>query len=94
MPRVIAPVELKKLTGKEKAARAFPERNGKNDTTQSTEIGLYLGLHLVPNGSVALFCGQKGSVSRTCRRISEIFARKVPLAAPVEFSHAAELGKI
>jgi hypothetical protein len=94
VPRVIAPVTLQKLTAKEKAARAFPERNGKNGTTQSTEIGLYLGLHLVPNGSVAVFCGQKGSVSKTCRRISEIFARKVPLDAPSAFSDVAELGKI
>jgi len=94
VPRVIAQVALQKLTVKEKAARVFPERNGKNDTTQSTEIGLYLGLHLVPNGSVAIFCGQKGSVSKTCRRISEIFARQVPLDAPVAFSDAAELEKI
>ncbi len=94
VPRVIAPVALQKLTAKEKAARSFPERNGKNDTTQSTEVGLHLGLNLVQNGSVAVFCGQKGSVSKTCRRTSEIFARQVPLDAPLAFSDAPEVGKI
>ncbi|KAB0265082.1 DEAD/DEAH box helicase, partial [Microvirga brassicacearum] len=94
VPRVIAAMPLEKLTPKETAARLFPERNSKNGTTQSTEVALYLGLHLVPNGSVAVFCGQKGSVSKTCRRVGEIFARKVPVDAPTGFSNAEELDKI
>jgi hypothetical protein len=35
----------------------FPERDG-------GDAGLFLGLHLVANGSVAIFCGRKDSAAK------------------------------
>ena len=94
VPRIISTLPLQKLTPRERADRVFPEKAGANDTTQSTDVGLYLGLHLVPNGSVALFCGQKATVSKICRRVSEIFARKVPLDTPLIYSDHEEMKRI
>lgn len=93
VPRVIGELPLAKRSNRERI-RVFPERDHPADNSESAEVGLYLGLHLVPNGSVALFCGQKGSVTKICRRVSEIFDRNVPLEAPVNVSNAAEIAKL
>ena len=53
-----------------------------------------LGLHVVANGSVAIFCGRKDSAAKLCRRVIDIFDRGVPFAQPIGVSDAAEVEKI
>ena len=93
VPRVINALPLVKLSKKERE-RVFPERDRPQENSESAEIGLYLGLHLVPNGSVALFCGQKSAVTKICRRVAEIFQRNVALAAPITSSSAEEISRL
>jgi superfamily II DNA/RNA helicase len=93
VPRILDELPLAKLKKKERK-RTFPERDRPTENSESTEVGLYLGLHLVPNGSVALFCGQKGSVTKVCRRLKDIFDRDVPLGIPAAVSDAAEIAKL
>jgi Lhr-like helicase len=65
VPRVIEQRQLQKL-GKERKIRNFPE---KNDTPS---ISLFLGLKLVSNGSVAIFCGIKSAVSSVLKKLIDI----------------------
>lgn len=89
VPRVINQLPLAKFSKREKD-RFFPERGG----GESQEIALFLGLNLVPNGSVALFCGQKASVTKLCRRAIEIFDRQVALDSPVTSADAEQIQKL
>lgn len=86
VPRVIEAITLDRRP-RERVDRVFPERSG-------TDIGLYLGLRLASNGSVAVFCGRKDSVARLCDRAVEVFARNGPFTRPVDISNAAEVGRI
>lgn len=86
VPRLLASTRLAARKG-EKKARWFPEKDG-------GDVGLFLGLHLVANGSVALFCGRKDSVTKLCKRIVEIFSRNVPMQPPIALSDAGELEKL
>lgn len=90
VPRVINQLPLEKLSKRERNQRVFPEKGD----GESQEIGLFLGLNLVPNGSVALFCGQKTSVTKLCRRAVEIFKRKVELERPVDSAKPAQVAKL
>lgn len=90
VPRIVDTLPLTKRNNLERP-RVFPERDRPLENSESAEVGLYLGLHLVPNGSVALFCGQKSAVTKLCRRVAEIFERNVPLAAPLASSSAEEI---
>jgi hypothetical protein len=90
VPSVVTQTNLTLNPG-ERAARIFPERGGGGE---SAEIGLYLGLHLVGRGSVALFCGKKEGVISLCGRAAEIFDRRVGLARPLDVSNAAEIERL
>lgn len=90
VPRIVTQKNLA-LKPKERAARVFPERG---NTGESGEVGLYLGLHLVERGSVALFCGTKEGVISLCRRAAEIFDREVALPRPLDVSNAAEIARL
>ncbi|WP_417254652.1 DEAD/DEAH box helicase [Celeribacter sp.] len=90
VPRVVTQTNLALKPG-ERAARVFPKRGG---TGESAEVGLYLGLHLVERGSVALFCGTKESVISLCGRAAEIFDRGVALSRPLDVSDAAEIARL
>lgn len=87
VPRVIQSVALAKKTG-ERKERLFPEKN------DGKTISLYLGLKLVQNGGVAIFCGTKGSVSTLQEIVANIFDRNVDLRAPVSFSERIEVEKL
>ena len=87
VPRIIADTLLVKKP-RERADKRFPEKNDGGD------VGLFLGLHVVNNGSVAVFCGLKGSVTKICRRAVDIFDRGIALQRPVAVSDAAEVEKI
>jgi superfamily II DNA/RNA helicase len=86
VPRIIDDIALP-LRGRETAQRRFPEKTG-------GDVGLFLGLHVVRNGSVAIFCGRKDSVTKICSRAVEIVDRGVALEWPIETSDAAEVEKI
>lgn len=86
VPRIIADTELPHREGETKEQR-FPEKNG-------GDIGLFLGLHVVRNGSVAVFCGRKDSVTKICKRAVDIFDRGIPLDLPLAVSDADEVEKI
>lgn len=86
VPRIIADTELP-LRGRERKERRFPEKDG-------GDIGLFLGLHVVRNGSVAIFCGLKNSVTKICNRAVDVFDRGIALDRPLAVSNAAEIEKI
>ena len=87
VPRVIEQQRLG-LLGSERAERFFPV----NDDT--ADVSLYLGLRLVAQGPVAIFCGKKSSAERVIKRASEIFKRGVNLLQPSQFSDQAEIEKL
>jgi POLQ-like helicase len=87
VPRLVSQQTLKKR-GKEKKARLFPE-NG-----DSNSIALYLGLKLIRQGSVAIFCGRKDTVAGICAEIVEAYDRNLSHPKPVEFSNPEEIAKL
>lgn len=84
VPRVIEQVLLAKK-GKEHKPRYFPERN------QSSSIALYLGLKLVKNGGVAIFCGRKDSAKKMANELKEALERGLGLTTPREYSNQVEI---
>ena len=87
VPRVIHQANLQ-LRGKERKARVFPSReNGQ-------EIALYLGLKLVKNGSVAIFCGTKATATNLCEQVVDIFDRGLELEKPIAVSDQSELSRL
>ena len=87
VPRVIEDVQLQPKP-KETVERRFPKREDGGD------IGLFLGLHVVCNGSVAIFCGKKDSVAKICKRAIDIFDRGITIGRPIESSNESEVMKI
>lgn len=86
VPRIIADAILQPRP-RERTERRFPEKSG-------SDVGLFLGLHVVRNGSVAVFCGRKDSVTTICKRAVELAERNYAGEWPVEFSHAQEVEAI
>lgn len=76
VPRVLESMKLIRRK-REKKDRYFPTRD------DEYSIALYLGLKLVPEGAVAIFCGRKSSVTSICETLSDAFLRGVPMSAPV-----------
>lgn len=66
----------------------FPKRDKPN------EIALYLGLSLLQNGSVAIFCGRKDSASVICRTAASIYKKGFNLPSPERFSNSQEIKKL
>ncbi len=87
VPRVI---ESHKLARKprERKDRYFPSKE------DSSSASLYLGLRLVKNGSVAVFCGLKSTVIKLCETLVEAHARGLPMPTAASFSNEGELNKI
>ena len=67
VPRVIERFNLGKKK-RERTDRFFPEK------TDGQAIALYLGLKLVPNGSIAVFCGKKSTAASVCEKAVDIIA--------------------
>lgn len=87
VPRVIEQYQLQ-LRGRERNPQVFPDRaDGKS-------IALYLGLKLVHNGSVAVFCGTKTTASGLCAEIADKFSRALPMDVPATFSNIEEVRKL
>ncbi len=73
---------------RERTDRFFPEK------TDGQAIALYLGLKLVPNGSIAVFCGRKSTAASVCEKAVDIIERGAPLALPSDFSDAQEVARL
>jgi POLQ-like helicase len=76
VPRVLESMELT-LRARERIRRFFPVRNDEDS------IALFLGLKLVAQGSVAIFCGRKSKVTKLCETLSDAYARELPLPPPI-----------
>ncbi len=87
VPRVIEKQILNKK-GRERNERVFPKKNDSNT------IGLYLGLKLVNEGSVAVFSGTKVSVLSMCRDIVDAYERGLNIRPPLEYSNIEEIQKM
>ena len=84
VPRVIEQILLEKR-GKEHKPRYFPEKD------KSPSIALYLGLKLVKNGGVAIFCGRKDSAENMAKKLKEALDRGLSLTTPKEYSNQEEM---
>ena len=87
VPRVIERFNLGRKK-RERTDRFFPEK------TDGQAIALYLGLKLVPNGSIALFCGRKSTAASVCEKAVDIIERGAPVALPSDFSDAQEVERL
>lgn len=87
VPRVLVEEQLA-LKVRERKIQTFPVR------TESGSIALFLGLKLVSNGGVAIFCGMKSSVTKILRNTADIFSRNISLPAPSIVCDQKELTKL
>ncbi|WP_419588610.1 DEAD/DEAH box helicase, partial [Thiolapillus sp.] len=87
VPRVIERFNLGRKK-RERTDRFFPEK------TDGQAIALYLGLKLVPNGSIAVFCGRKSTAASICEKAVDVIERGAPLALPSDFSDAQEIERL
>jgi POLQ-like helicase len=87
VPRIVEEYELK-LRNRETRRRLFPDKeDGKS-------IAVYLGIKLVSNGSIAVFCGKKSTVARVCELAVDAYERELPYPSPVEYSDNDEVNKL
>lgn len=91
VPRVIESFKLQNKP-RERKERIFPDKS--NTKAVGKEIALYLGLKLVPEGAVAIFCGRKDTASGLCDMIADRFSRNLPIAKPSECSDPNEILKL
>ena len=87
VPRIIEQKQLE-LKGRETSRRVFP------DKTDGKSIALYLGIRLIHNGSVAIFCGQKSTVTGICEKLVDIYERGLSNPPPVEYSIQEEVKRL
>ena len=90
VPRVIESLKLNNK-GKETKIRVFPDRSS---SAAGQEIAVYLGLKLVDEGAVAIFCGRKDTAANICEMVAEKYSRGLAMPAPIEYSDATEVGRI
>ena len=83
VPRIIEPQPLQKKSNREKQ-RVFPEANPK-------AIALYLGLKVVSNGSVAVFCGTKATACGVAEIVADVYDRGLNMPSPATVSDPTEL---
>ena len=87
VPRVLEQQTLSRRRG-ERTDRFFPVKDSSND------VALYLGLRLVPHGSVAVFCGRKDTASGMASRAVEIYDRGFGVAPPAASANSDELRRM
>jgi POLQ-like helicase len=87
VPRVIEQQALARYP-RERVDRHFPDKRNSND------VALYLGIRLVSQGAVAIFCGRKDTASGMATRAVEVFERKFTLAAPSASANPDELRRM
>ena len=87
LPRILEQQHLT-LFKNETKDRIFPSKE------DPTEIGIYLGCRLVPNGTVAIFNGRKDSAYTVIKKIVDIYTRNFSLSCPANFSDLEEINKL
>jgi len=87
VPRVIDQQKLN-LKGKEWKEQVFPDKN------DGQAVALFLGLKLVANGSIAIFCGKKPTVRILCEKIVDAYDRGLTIKTPFEFSDQGEARRL
>jgi superfamily II DNA/RNA helicase len=87
VPRVLEQISLEKL-GREIKKKAFPEKD------DGKQVALYLGLKLVQNGSVAIFCGTKSTVQGICELATQLANRNAYKVFPSAYADPAEIQKL
>lgn len=87
VPRVIESMELA-LQGRERVRRYFPRAE------DGASVGLYLGLKLVSNGSVAIFCGRKDTAINLCATAVDLFVRTEAFYRPALVSDGDEVARL
>lgn len=87
VPRAIKRFELKINKG-ERKVRLFPDKK------DGQTVALFLGLKLISNGSIAIFCGQKPTALSICKKAVDVIERGVPMTLPVEISDSQEVERI
>jgi len=58
------------------------------------EIALYLGLRLVNQGSVSIFCGTKEAVGTLCETVSKIYRNGLDLPRPSDLTNQNEVRRL
>ncbi|MBB5341986.1 DEAD/DEAH box helicase [Tunturiibacter gelidoferens] len=86
VPRLIEQRQLA-LRPRERNPRAFPDRN-------ANSVALYLGLQVVRNGSVAIFCGRKSTAGTIAAAAADAFDRGLQLPRPSQFCDPTELNNL
>ncbi len=87
VPRVIRSSPLA-LRPREKKARRFPEKG------DGQSVALYLGLTLVRNGAIAIFCGRKDTATGLCEALVDVANRELSMQMPVAFSDGPEVARL
>ncbi len=87
VPHIIEQQQLQ-LKGREYKERLFP------DKSDGQTIALFLGLKLTGNGSVAIFCGRKDTVSSLCEKVVDAYDRGISFTKPVKYSDQAEVERL
>lgn len=87
LPRILSQQKLK-LFGKESKERIFPSK------TSATEIAIYLGCKLVPNGAVAIFNGRKDSAYSLIKKLVDTYNRELTLKPPSSNSDPDEIRRL
>jgi len=87
VPRIVQQINLGKRT-RETKDRLFPDKE------KPQTISAYLGLKLSHQGPVALFCGDKRSVTSISKMLIEYYERGLKLPQPRESADGVELDKI
>lgn len=86
VPRVLEIVKLGKIKH-DKKEHFFPDIDFSNNSMRNNhnnDISIYYSLKLLPNGSVAIFCGQKTSIKSIIERIVELGKRQYDISAYID----------
>jgi POLQ-like helicase len=87
VPRVIESYNLGRKE-RERKDRFFPDR------TDGQSIALYLGLKLIANGSIAVFCGRKDTAASICEKAVDCIERGIPFDSPDKYSDKNEVNRL
>jgi POLQ-like helicase len=87
VPRVIRSSSLA-LRPRETRARRFPEKG------DPQSVALYLGLTLVRNGAIAIFCGRKDTATGLCEALVDVADRGLAIPMPVTVSDGPEVERL
>jgi POLQ-like helicase len=87
VPRVIRSSSLA-LRPRETKARRFPKKG------DPQSVALYLGLTLVRNGAIAIFCGRKDTATGLCEALVDVAGRELAIPMPVAVSDGPEAERL